>query len=346
MPETAPNLSAGAVPPPQAVPQTTNVPTNGSEKTVEKAAAPKDKVALNIYGENQEFDIETLKKDAQKFYSADKLFQQARKKEMELMRERAELSEIRKKHEEASNLGPKEAFRRAVEQFKDDGLKGKELREAVEEYLVEQLKMEQASPEMQQLMTEKQKREQAEKRLKEIEEREQQQKMQAMTNEQRQIWQKKLIDAADASGLPPTEWNLKSMAEVMQKAIKAGYDLSPQQVAEFVRQDRTDNVQALGGHLAKAVHEAAKAKDEAKLTQLGAQLDSVFGKEILDALRLVDLARIRSQRAPVPSPVVETPKLQGEDTSKKRMSWSDAEAERKRIVAELDRQWRSGQKIG
>lgn len=351
MPETAPNLTAGAVPPAQAT--TTQAPVPPQAKTAlpteQKGGdgpQPTEKVKLKINGQEEEVSLEDLKKEAQKFKSADRLFQEARRKEQELLRERAELAEIRKQKEAEESLSPQEMMKRIVEKFQSDPQKYQAFRQSIEEHLVEQLKMEQASPEAQQLAQEKRRAEMLEKQLKEIKENEQKAKMEAMTNEQRQLLQKKLIDAAELAGLPGTEWNLRSMAEIMQKGLRAGYDLTPQQIAEFVRQDRVDNIQALGGTIAKAVKEAATSKDEQKVLQLGEQLNSVFGKDILDALRLVDLAKIRSNRAPVPQPTIETPKVQETEKKSHYLSWEEAEAERKKTIAQLEQEWRSGRKIG
>lgn len=152
------------------------------------------------------------------------------------------------------------------------------------------------------------------------------QKAQELKTKQELIadYQKKIITSLQKSNFPVTEKNVQRVAEWFKRGVKYGVEYSDEDIADSIKTEITQDVQFLGKEIADNADKAFKEKDDAKLIELGKYADSIFGEQILNALRYIDLARYRQKQAPLPKAAVEQPKA-GEPAPKKGnyMNWDE-----------------------
>lgn len=352
MPETALNLTNGAVP--QAAPPTTTEapkttkapvpPPTGTEIGDKDGKAAEKALRKLLKADGQEFEVdeEQYQRFAQKGLAAEKRFAEVAKlrKEMEAKAQEihAQKAEIEKlKQTYGDNEGVIDYL---IEQAQNDPKKLSKVREKMEAWLLEQIKLESASPEQQALAQEKAERARLQKELEEIKKTQESEKMKALTQQHRSQIETTIIKALQVSGLPQNELNVKHMADLMHKAYVGGYEVTPEQLASFVKEDRVANIKAIAADYAAQMAAARDAKDSQTILSLGSSLEEIFSPELIQALRIYDLTRITNSQPKVPKPVIETQKPQAEDGKRHYMDWDAAKEEQKRIVQQLEQEWR------
>lgn len=312
-------------------------------------AVEKQKFKVQIDGKDTELDEDTVVKwyrDEKKLKAGDQKLAEAAKLQKAIQ---ARIDELNKKEESLkplTELEGEEAFKYLLNKHQDSPDKLKKIRAAMENYLVEQIKQEDEAPEVRALREAQRREEQLKKQIKDREDQDKQTQLQKLTEEQRGIYEKKVISTIELSGLPPTEWNIRSVAELMQKAMKAGVEPSPDTIAEIVLNDRVDNLKALSKTITDKVLEAYQNKDYDTVLSLKDKATRLYGDDVFKALRAIDLSSIRKDRAQVPEPVIETPKVAKDGNQPKKLGWDEARELRQKEVAELDKQWRATGKLG
>ncbi len=330
-----------------AVSNVAKVATEVSKPVENQTTEQAKKRVIKAYGQDIELDDEGLVRYAQKGIGAEKRFYEASKlqkeyiaKSAEIEQEKAKLNELKKQFDgdEADVL------MNLIRKAQNDPNKLAKVRAKAEEFLIEQIKLEQASPEQQELAMLKKQIEQERAEKESFKKQQEEARMKAETQKYREIFSQKIMQGLEASGLPQTEWNVKHMADLQSQALKAGLDLDATQLAEMLKQDRIEHVRSLTGEISKGILEAHKTKDTQKILMMGEQLEQLAPPEFLNALRAYDMAKIYSVQPNVPKRTIEAPAPKSEDDKRAagyKMSWDEAEAERKRVVAELERQFRS-----
>lgn len=321
--------------------------TVSSQNESQEAKVEAKKRILKANGQDYELDDAAFERYAQKgigaekrLWEANKIQKEALAKSAEIESEKQRLNELKKQFE-----GDEDSLiDNLIKKAQNDPNKLSKVRQKVESWLIEQLKMEQATPQEQELQQLKRQIEIEKQEKESFKKQQQDAQLKAETQKYREIFTEKIKQGLDISGLPHTEWNVKHMADLQTQALKAGYELDASQLAELVRQDRVDHVKALTADVAKNILEAYKNKDSQKILMIGEQLERLAPPEFLNALRVYDLTKINSGQPNVPKKPLEVPQKKADEEEKRggyKMTWSEAEVERKRVVEELERQFRS-----
>lgn len=152
--------------------------------------------------------------------------------------------------------------------------KGREIAEA---FLMSQIEAESLTPE-QKLQKEK------DERLKRFEDKEKQEEegkksaaQQKRETELIQSFQKTIIDAIDKTGLPKSPDLVKRMAGLLQKNLKLGIDLSPEDLAQEVKSETMGMLKAVMGNAT------------------GAQLIEMFGPDLAKQIRKHDIENLKAK---------------------------------------------------
>ena len=237
------------------------------------------------------------------------------------------------------NIG-KDPVAALLEYHKGDEAK---VRQAIEPFILQKVREEledEANPHQKAIREANRKAELAQKELENFRNTEKQTKETAERNGLIQHYNKVIINTLDASGLPKTERSVKTLADLMSKAASAGMEYSPEQLADLVREEYIGDIQQVCGNLYKAALEAKKTQNEGQLIKIGDSIRQMFGDDLALALRLSDLARLKSSNGGIPrTQVLETPRMRQTQTAPKSqyMDWDQYAEERKQRAAALQR---------
>lgn len=337
--------------PPQIV---SNVTTTATPVTKSPDLAPieakqaevkKQLKLLKVDGTELNLDEEEFTRFAQKGIGAEKRFAEANALRRQIEQQSQELEKRQKEFDAKmgqTGRDDHEALEKLLQQAQGDPQKLLKVREKAERWLIEQIKLEQASPEQQELLRVKQENERLKADNKKSQDEKNQAELNTLTQKHRDSIESTIIKALDISGLPPNEWNVKHMADLMHKAFKGKYELKPEQLAEMVRQDRVANTQSITKDYTEAITNAHKSGDMQKVILLGENLENLMGSGLINALRWYDLAKLKAGQPKMPTKPIETaiPKTPEEQKKAYSMSWDEAEQERKKVVQQLEAEFR------
>lgn len=335
--------SVGANPIPSQIPTNIATPAPGTvpDKPETQAqdkkapAEPKSFKTVKIDGKELQLDEDTYHRYVQKGIGAEKRYAEAAK----LMREaQARIDELSKKQaeiaEKSKRYGDEPDWDYLIDQAKGDPQRLAKVRQKAEQWLISQLELEAASPEAQELARQKAENERIRKENEDYKKQAQAREMEQLTAKHRATIESTIMEALEISGLPKTEWNVRHMADLMSKAIRGKYELTPQQLALQVKSERIDNNKAILGEYAKGIIEAYKNKDSQKVAFLGKAMEELFTPEVIDAVRAYDLTNLSAAQPNIPKPVVETPATEKPlETRKSHYLSEDEERERRQRVA-------------
>lgn len=277
----------------------------GKEPLIKKEAAeapkePKKYKIFNHDGSEKEIDEDTYKRWSQKLAASDKFLAEAKQKQREIDAREAMIQEQQKKIEEMRKAAPSQRVKAMLEELQDNPEALNEFRGSVESWLVERLQEESASPETQRALKAERELERHKKQEALRQENEKKAAWEKAVNDSRPQTEKFIVDTLKLTGLPPTEWNVKSVADVMFNAKQKGHKPTPEQVAAIVKEDRIDNIRAVGTQTAQQILEAYKNKDFDAVVKHGAALEELYGQDILKALRAYDIRKHMSGQPIVP----------------------------------------------
>lgn len=314
------------------VPKDAQVATKGEE---ESAPEPKESSLRRIKVDGKEYELneEQLLRFAQKGAAADKRFVDIAKerKAMEAMQET-----LSQKAEQI------ESFLQQLEEnpipFLTKKFGPQKAREIMEPFLAEQVR-EEMMPEGERRVLEAERRAQeAEQRWQKHEEQQRLQAEEAEANNYAEHYQRTIIQALETTGLPKNEQTVAEMAQYMKRAIAKGYDYTPEQIANLVKEDNTIRIGAFAEPYVTQAEAAKKSGDTKSLIGLLEQVEGLFGRGFINVVRWGDLARLRSHQPAAPKPILETPRNTSDEKKRKPyMSEEEWESERKRRVAAIDR---------
>ena len=134
-------------------------------------------------------------------------------------------------------------------------------RQFAEMIINEELSDAMLSPEQKELRSYKQKVEQFENERRQAQQTYEQQQMEEEINRQTESIQGEIINVLDSAGLPKTERTVGRIIYYMQSAIEAGYNVSPKDVIDQVKQDYRHDINSLLGGLPEEVLETFLGKD-------------------------------------------------------------------------------------
>ena len=131
-------------------------------------------------------------------------------------------------------------------------------------------------------------------------------------------YQQIIIKALNTEGLPKTEYTTKRMADLMSKNLQMGLDLTPEHLAQLVREDYVNEQKSL-----------FSATD-------GDTLLKLMGEDVVNKIRKADLARLKAGIPKVPEAIVDTAKANQESNARRTFKSMDEErAEREERVKAL-----------
>lgn len=295
-------------------PQAASPDAKGVKDAVEKVTqkpgaqkeAPKEPRKYKIFteeGTEKEIDEDTYKRWTQKLAASDKFLAEAKMKAREIELKEEKIKEQEKRIEELRKAAPSQRVKAMLEELQDDPNALTEFRGSIEEWLVERLKEESADPATQRAIKAERELEKHKKLIQQREENEKKQAWEKSVNEARPQTEKFIVDTLQMTGLPPTEWNVKAVADVLYNARQKGNKPTPEQVAAIVKEDRIENIRSVGSQMAQQIVEAYKNKDFDTVLKHGAAMEELYGPEILKALRAYDIRKHTQGQPIVPKPV-------------------------------------------
>lgn len=264
---------------PVAAPQTTEAPKSssisdnkgqqtGSEKPVGNlVGSPPGQTAAELFevmmnGKAEKWSKEKVLAHASKSAMADKKFEEA--------------SQLRKENEKFRELAKKSPLQALLDPSL--GLTKDQLRDAIENYYnQEYIEPESLTEEQREL---KRFREDAKKRdetAKEQKAREDAEALQKSTQQHRETFQKQIISALDASGLPKTPFYAARMAFHMQQNMKQGWEAPQEMIVEAVKNEHN-----------QIFNQIASLPPEEAIR--------VLGNDFVNKLRAYDLQKLRESR--------------------------------------------------
>ena len=272
------------------------VQSDTEASSTEQQSAPKlsRKVKLKIDGSEVEeelpFEIDETNEEAVKFLKRHLQMSKASAKRM------TEAAQLRKQAESFIHSLQNDPM--AV--LSNPQIMGNEkFRAIAEEFLAQQLQNELLSPEereKQELQNRLRRYEEAERRAHEKQEQEQIETLQQHYAEQ---FQTTIVNALTHSGLPQNPFTVKRMAQLMQKSIENGIDLSPEDLSALVRDDYKRELAALIG------------------SSNGETILSLFGEDAANKIRKHDLEKLKATQFQ-PKPSTQQPVPSNSDTPPKR----------------------------
>lgn len=233
------------------------------ETTEESSDEPEKLYEVKVDGESFQVTLDEMMKSFQLGSSAHKKFQEA-----------AQLRKEAKVLQDQLVVNPIEAAIKA-------GASPQALRELMESYLYEQIKYDEMSPEEKELQELRKFKESQEQERVEREKQSRQAQIEQETQYHAEQLQAEYTAALEKSSVPATENAISRIAQIQLDAANAGYDIPVEQaVGAYVKEQ-----QSLVNSYIKQLNED--------------QIESIIGKEKLDALRKKELAKLKN---PTPSP--------------------------------------------
>lgn len=301
---------------PQTAPQTEAPKTapleNGAPQTAsEQAAVNQSKEALKkwkIKVDKQEIELDEpeLIRRAQMSTAAEKRFQEG--------------ATARKQAEQLWEM-LKTDFTKVI----DDprlGLDPKAKREALERYYKQNyIDPEIMTPEQRRIAELENERKTWQQKEQERLQKEEQEKSQQIERYHAEQYQKMFIDALSKGGLPNEgpagAACVRRMADLMAKNVAMGLDLTPDHLAQLVREDYVGEHKSLYSNLE------------------GDALLSLMGEEVVNKIRKADLARLKAGIPTVPKTPIDTAKADQKPAGKQWLTMDEMREQRERRVKEL-----------
>jgi hypothetical protein len=184
---------------------------------------------------------------------------------------------------------------------------GIDVRGMSEEYLAKQLQLEQLSPEQRKLMEMEEKLRSYEEQDKAKKQKEEQDQHAKLMEHYEQEYTNGITAALNTSGLPKTPYTVKRMAQYMARALDNGYEVKPQDVVSYVKEDYMNDFK------------------EFFATYEGDALMDILGKQVVDKIRKAELAKVKGKAAPATPTATKTVAQTepGEPKPKKKMTMAE-----------------------
>lgn len=232
--------------------------------------------------------------------TANKRMYEANQLQKKLMEESQRIKELGDKYSKFESMTAEQQFDAVLARAKDPNV-SKVVRQKAEDWLIQQISLDEASPEKKELLKERAAREELEAKLKERENKDTESKYAQEKTQYQESVQKDVITILDASGLPPTEWNIKRVADLMYNGRQATkknpeFKLSNEQMADFIKQDTIDTTGALYGNIADNILKAKEAGSADEILKYGKYLEDNLPPQVLRAIRIYDLTKHTSSR--------------------------------------------------
>jgi hypothetical protein len=181
--------------------------------------------------------------------------------------------------------------------------------------------------------------EMAERRAQQFEQQEQQKAQQAQMNQLRGQYVKQIIGILEGNNIPKNERSVKLAADYLHAAESRKIQVSPEQVAQHVREEYIEGIQELGKDYLTQAKEARKSNDQSRLVQIGKAVKDFLGDDLALVIRMADLAELKSRHSSIPQAPSETPRTQHQPAQSKGnyMDWEQWKDDAKKRAEALQR---------
>lgn len=175
-----------------------------------------------------------------------------------------------------------------------------------------------------------------------IQQQEQQRAQQAQEQERgqwRQHWEQQILKQLQSSKLPASPRVVKAYADQLYRHAQLGIEPNPDVIAENVRLGLNEDVQATAGEGTKRILEAHSKNDTAGILAGLDELTQVLGGDVIKAIRIADLTRLKQSRSQFPDQTIvadapKSPEMQAQAKKKGYMDMDDwREETRQRALA-------------
>ncbi len=269
--QKAPESATHQAPDPQS-----KEPAPGGDKV------PPKMFEVTIDGKKMSLTEQQLIAYASKGHVADKKFQEA--------------SEMKKSADKIKQRALKDPMGAII----DLGVSEDQLREAMESYYNRKyIEPETLTPEQRELTRFREEAKQREEEAKLAKEKEEQDSIEKMTTQHREVFQKQIISALEASGLPKTPFFAARMAFHMQENLRNGWEAPQELIVEQVKQEHNS--------IFKQIVDLP-AEDAIK----------VLGDDFVNKIRMHDLQKLRESRGKLVKPTVVDPDAQFSNGGERR----------------------------
>lgn len=314
---------------PQAKPEAEADP---KQPKVEGEGAKKEK--LVVKGKEYELDADKMKRFAQKGIHFE-LEQVERQKQAKVVAQREQQVAEREGHVkelvETLKTNPLEAITQLIGPEK--------ARQMAEQWLRPQIEREMLPKEQQEVLTWKERAEKAEAWRQEQEQIAQDREVSAKADELQKSYSQTIIKALEMKGVPKTDFTAAEMAQWMQRGLDKDIEYSPEQLADFVREDNIVRVGALTEVHTQAIETAKKAGDTEGILKAGEALSEMLGKPVVYAIGKYYLALATKGQPTLPEKVLEAPRTGATSGKSGYLTEDQDREERAKRVADAEAEW-------
>ena len=301
---------------------------------------PKYKLA-KIDGTEYEVDEKAYHDAARKALTADKRMHEATTLQKKLLEDQRLLEKEREKISAQQKKTPVEIFKEMQARL-DDPTISKAFRAEIEQWLLSQIEYDEASPEVKRASALEKENATLKAKEKAREDEKNNTAREAEKSEHRRTAQESIMGVLKASGLPPTEFLVKKIADIKFNARKAKVNVTDEQVANFLKTDTLDTSSALYGSFAENIIKAKAAGDSGAILKAGEALISHLPENIIKALRVYDYTKHVSGVPRGANPIVDTPKAppQKESGAYEFNKFDDYQENRRKFAQDLQKSWK------
>ena len=311
-----------------------------NDATEPKESKPVYKLA-KIDGTEYEVDEKTYSDAARKSLTADKRMHEATNLQKKLLEEQRKLEEDRERVLAHQKKSPVEVFQEMKDRLDDPNI-SKAFRAEIEKWLLSQIEYDEAPPEVKRASALEKENKALKDAQKAREDEMNKSAREAEKGEHRRTAQESIMGVLKASGLPPTEFLVKKIADIKFNARKAKVNVTDEQVANFIKTDTLDTSSALYGSFAENIIKAKAAGDNDGILKAGEALISHLPENIIKALRVYDYTKHVSGVPRGSNPIVDTPKAAApkDDRGYEFNKFDDYQENRRKLAQDLQKSWK------
>ena len=310
-------------------------------KQPEVKATTEPKKTYKIQSDKGEYEVDedTYHAEAQKGFTASKRMREAAAREKAALEALKVAQEKEEKYNQWQKLTPDQKVEQALTDLKDPNLT-KATREKIEKWLWQQLQADQATPEQKRLMELEAEKAQWEKEKADRQAQAQKEKHESEKRQYAETAQKDVIKIIEIAGVPVTEHNFKLAADYLYINHKAKSGATPEQIAEFVKNDTIQSTTHLFGSIADNIVKAREANDTEAILKAGQSLLDYLPPQVVKALRIVDYTRHikgmpqAAQQQPIDVPKAPETEKKGAYEFKNMDEWIE---HRRKMVHNIDK---------
>ena len=144
----------------------------------------------------------------------------------------------------------------------------------------------------------------AEKQLKAQAEMQQKAQQEAELKHWRDHHEKVIMEKLQAAHIPKTPRAIKAYADQLYRYAKLNIEPNHDAIAESIRGSYIEDTQFIGGAVASRINEAYAKQDIDTILAVGDQLPRIFGEDLIKAVRIYDLTKLKKQRQGFPQQIV------------------------------------------